>query len=225
MYKITLYNLNCSPVCDGTVNFFTEDIEDFQERWFKKNISDDKKDAFLRSKAGEIVTDWYSDSPEYNIVQYDEDAVVYGEKTVNLEDVTFDVHNAYGCTEKYHVNHWTIHFKWIRFGKEYFRIASYKADGVCMYYDWIDRWEDVTCWGNEIIDNKVIFEPVYPIREKDKWPNPGFDDFEENCLETICYITNRYLKNEQDLKEDMDRFEVTDEVMDWLFRDVIGEAG
>ena len=45
----------------------------------------DRKERFLRSKRGEIVTDYYSASPELNIVQHDAGAV-YDEKTVVLEN-------------------------------------------------------------------------------------------------------------------------------------------
>ena len=74
MYKITLYDYNCNPICDGTIYFFTEDIENFQKRWFRLlgDHDEERKERFLRSKAGEIVTDYYSDSPELNIVQQDD---------------------------------------------------------------------------------------------------------------------------------------------------------
>lgn len=81
MYKITHYDYNCSPICDGTVSFFTEDIEAFQKKWFAMDrLEESLKEKFLRSKGGELVTDWYSsDDPELNIVQQGQSAV-YGEK-------------------------------------------------------------------------------------------------------------------------------------------------
>lgn len=33
LYKVTLYDLTCHPIADGTICFFTEDIDDFQKRW------------------------------------------------------------------------------------------------------------------------------------------------------------------------------------------------
>ena len=45
------------------------------------------KERFLRSKSGELVTDWYDDNPELNIVQQDA-GTVYGKRTVVLDHVT-----------------------------------------------------------------------------------------------------------------------------------------
>ena len=65
MYKITLYDENCSPICDGTVCFFTEEIEDFQKNWLESGrVDDELRDQFLRSKAGELVTAWYDNRPD-----------------------------------------------------------------------------------------------------------------------------------------------------------------
>ena len=216
MYKITLYDQNCCPISDGVVSFFTEDIEDFQKRWLETD--NDTKDRFLRSKNGEIVTDYYSDAPELDIVQQDIGAV-YGEKEVILENVTFEAFNAYNCPEKYHVDRWKIHFKWIRFKDEYYRIASYNAEGVCQYDDILKRWDSTTCYGNPVLENFIAYEP------ENRDDRPGTEAYAENCISTICFLTNWVFENEQSLKGDIDNFAVTDKVMDVLFRDVIGEAG
>lgn len=226
MYKITLYDNNCNPICDGTICFFTEDIEDFQKRWFRllDGCDEERKERFLRSKAGEIVTDYYSDSPELNIVQQDEEAV-YDEKIVVLEDETFEVYNAYHWSEQYHVNQWTIHFRWICFKGNYYRIASYKANGVCEL-GLHNRWEDVVCYGNPVLENAVVYRPEYNFRlDESQWPNPGFDRFSENRIETICWLTSAFFESEQELRDDITTFEVTKEIMGRLFADVIGEAG
>ncbi|MCH5194113.1 MAG: hypothetical protein J1F11_09140 [Oscillospiraceae bacterium] len=219
MYKITLFDETFPSGCSGVVCFFTEDIEDFQKRWLKAgDISDEQKDRFIRSKEGEIVTDYYSDDPELNIVQQDTGAV-YGEKEVTIEDVTFEAFNAYNCSETYHVDRWDIHFKWIRFGNEYYRIASYNANGVCQYDDHLDRWEHVTCYGNPVLENDVVYE----LENRDD--RPEIKAYAENCIRTVCFLTNWVFENEQSAKENIDSFKVTDEVMDRLFSDVIGEAG
>lgn len=80
-----------------------------KRRWFGTDrVSEDLKEWFLRSKRGEPVTDWYSSNdPELNIVQQDA-GTVYGKKTVVLDHVTFQAHNAYDCPTLFHVNRWTI---------------------------------------------------------------------------------------------------------------------
>ena len=226
MYKIELYDYNCSPICDGTTSFFTDDIEEFERQWFELEYDEKRKERFARSKAGEMVTDYYNDSPELNIVQFD-NARIYGERDVTLEDITFEATNAYWFTERYHVNQLEIHFQWIAFKNQYYRIASYSAIGVCMVGMFCDdRLKSVECSGNRVLINKVVYDPKYLgwIPESE-WPNPTYDDFRENTIQTICYITNAYFSDEKELQEDMKDFTVTDEVLDRLFADVIGEAG
>lgn len=227
MFKITLYDYNCSPICTGTVNFFTEDIEDFQKRWFGLLDDDDeeRKERFLRSKAGEFVTDYYSDSPELNIVQYDE-GEIFTEKTVELEHVTFEAFNIYGWSTKFHVEQWEIYFKWISFKGKYYRIASYKARGVCKYSLFTDRLESVKCYGNPVLESVIVYDPRYSgLQDENEWPDPGFDEFNENKIETICWLTSASFENVQELKNDISMFKITEEIMGQLFENVVGEAG
>ena len=101
MYKITLYDQNCSPICDGTVSWYVENLEEFEEKWLplqsKLGVETIKRD--YRSKLGEIVTDYYSDSEELNIVQqvdakvleekdfyYYNKSVEYTKRGINWED-------------------------------------------------------------------------------------------------------------------------------------------
>ena len=216
MYKITVYDQNCSPICDWTVSFFAEDIEEFQKRWFETgHVSEELKDRFLRSRQGELVTDWFNSTPELNIVQQDE-GEVYGERTVILDQVIFQAHNIYDCPSEFHVNRWTIRFRWLRFRDSYYRIASYQADGVCRRNRFTGHWDSVSCYGNPVLENTVTYEPQDPM------DNPGLDAFAENRIETICWLTNRVFADEQELKKDVSVFQFTEEVMDLLFADVAG---
>ena len=227
MYKITHYDYNCCPICDGTVSFFTEDIEAFQKRWFAMDrLEEGLKEKFLRSKGGELVTDWYGNDPELNIVQQDQ-STVYGEKTVTLEKQTFEAHNAYQWASRFYVDRWIIRFQWMGFRGKYYRLASYQADGVCRFNIFCrGRWDSVVCHGNPVLENTVKYKPNYPPRvDESQWDNPGFDDFKENRIETICWLVNDEFDTEEELKADISSFEVTEEIMDWLFADVVGEGG
>lgn len=226
MYKITHYDYNCCPICDGTVSFFTEDIEAFQMKWFAMDrLEESLKEKFLRSKSGELVTDWYSsDDSELNIVQQGQSAV-YGEKTVTLSKQTFEAHNAYDWPSQFYVDRWIIRFQWIGFDGKYYRLASYRAYGVCEYNFLIDRWDSVTCYGNPVLENTVKYEPNFHGPDKEKWDNPGLNDFGENHLGTICWLVNAVFTDETTLKADISSFCVTEEVMDQLFADVVGEGG
>ena len=33
MYKITLYDANCSPICDGLARWYVDDLKEFEENW------------------------------------------------------------------------------------------------------------------------------------------------------------------------------------------------
>lgn len=226
MYKITLYDWNLCPIGDGTTCFFAEDIEEFQRRWLGTGrVPEDLEERFLRSKKGEPVTDWWNDDdPELRIVQEDE-AAVCGEKTRVLRHKTFDAHNAYYWPTRFHVNRWTIRFQWIRFKEAYYRIAAYQAEGVSHYGMFTDRLQAVHCFGNPVLENTIKYDPHYPCREDPAaWDDPGFNDFAENRIETICWLTNAVFENEEDLNRDMAKFRVTKKVMDRLFADVVGEC-
>lgn len=69
IYKITLFDANCPSCTSGTASFFTEDIDEFEHNYFsdenvESNQLEAQKQRYFRSKAGEIVTDYYSDDPE-----------------------------------------------------------------------------------------------------------------------------------------------------------------
>lgn len=72
IYKITLFDANCPSCTSGTASFFTEDIDEFEHNFFSdenvgSNQLEAQKQRYFRSKAGKIVTDYYSDAPELNI--------------------------------------------------------------------------------------------------------------------------------------------------------------
>ena len=58
-YMVTLYDLTCHPTADWTINFLTDDIEDFQSRWLKLETDESRKERFLRSESGTFETDYY----------------------------------------------------------------------------------------------------------------------------------------------------------------------
>lgn len=47
MYKITVYNQNCSSICDGTTFWFVEDLKEFEKKWLPlQSIIVDKSKHF-----------------------------------------------------------------------------------------------------------------------------------------------------------------------------------
>ena len=74
MYKITLFDYNCASCTSGTASFYVDDIDIFEEKWSKLETSPERIERFRHSKNGEVVTDYYSDDEELNIVQEDKAA-------------------------------------------------------------------------------------------------------------------------------------------------------
>ena len=100
IYKITLFDANFPSCTSGTASFFTEDIDEFEHNYFSdenvgSNHLEAQKQRYFRSKAGEIVTDYYSDAPELNIFQYAEYGTIEKRKTFHYKDKTFELHNGY----------------------------------------------------------------------------------------------------------------------------------
>ena len=89
------------------------------------------------------------------------------------------------------------------------------------------------CYGNPVLENHVAYEPNYSLYDPERnvrldesqWPNPGFDQFREKRIETICWLTSAFFENEQEMRDDILALEVTTKIMGQLFEDVIGEAG
>ncbi len=247
MYRITLYDDNSSPIADGTVSFFTDDIEDFQERWFALDQDEDKKDRFLRSKAGELVTDYYSDREELNIVQND-NAGIYKEKEVVLYNKNFDVCNVYDWPYSFHAEKIVLSFRWIVFREKYYRIVQYKAEGI-YEIDTNGLNHTVECRGNRIIENSTPFitkyrwifpdlkaqgrlDEVKDFNDASKYLDPRFttlkdsgsEAFSENYIQSICYVVSSCFKDEIRLMEDIEEFEINDEMLGTIFADIVGEA-
>ena len=89
MYQITLYDDCSNPIADGTVSYYVDSLEEFEEKWVpyaEKNMKERLK-RYYRSKAGEIVTDYYSDSEKLNIVQQDEHAEILEEKSFEEKEL------------------------------------------------------------------------------------------------------------------------------------------
>lgn len=131
MYKITLYDSNIPSGASGTISYYCENIDIFAEKWMQLETAEDRKERFLRSKNGEIVTDYYSDNPDLNIVQEDEDAEIYFEKVLVFKDKWLDLHNGFGWKKEFHFDELRVGLKYVRYDGNLLRLATYRAKGVC----------------------------------------------------------------------------------------------
>lgn len=252
MYKITLNDCNRCPIMEGAARFFTEDIEEFRKRWFALEQDEYKKSRFLQSKNGECITDFCNSDASLNIVQQGT-ARIYEEKKFVLHDKEMNIQNFWDWTSVFYSRKLKITFQWICFQGKYYRIAKYLAAGICEIDNDLDGlYRTVECNGNCVLENNIPFKTKYRLIYRDlqrqglldnytdeelddvkRFLDPRYttpeeatlDAFRDNSVQSICYVTNEYFETEKDLIEDISQFEVTDEVINRLLCDIVGECG
>lgn len=226
MYKITLYDENCSPVCDGVACFFTENLDDFEQNW-RPHADEDQWKRYLRSKVGEIVTNYYGDDPELNIVQEDKNAVILFEKEVVFRDKLFKLLNAYGCEDEIYAEETHIIFCGIKFKGVCYLIGKYQMKGVCRkaFFSANDKeFQAITVWGNPVVKCSLQEKPVwYQTNSGRSFYVYSKEDFKDDSLETYCWVTIGKFSEEKLTSGTLDL--MSEEMLICLFRDIPGEAG
>lgn len=226
MYKITLYDECCCPICDGTACFFTDDLEDFEKHW-RPHAEEEQLKRYNRSKAGEIVTDYYSESPELNIVQEDKNAEILFEKEVVFKDKLFTLLNTYRWEKEVYAADTNILFRGIKFQGECYLVGKYRMQGVCqkpLIYNEEDEFETVKVWGNPIINCSVQFKAKWQKTDSGRdFLSYHKEDFAEDSLETYCWVTLGKYSEEELLSGTIDL--TSDTTLICLMRDIPGEAG
>lgn len=229
MYKITLYDNNCSPVCDGVTSFFVEQLEDFEKYWLNnENVSAGAKDRYLRSKAGEIVSDYYTEDLEYNIVQCDKNAKVLLEKGYHYDDEIFTLQNTYGCETKVYAKAADVKLRYIKFKNKYHLIGRYKLKGVCQESLWhsdeADLWESCAFYGNPVCIIKHKDVNLW-IDEKGRHRNDCPKEmFKDDEIETYCWVLVKSFDREGGLDEE-ELKKLSGNLLAILMADIPGEAG
>lgn len=217
MYKITLYDCNLPSCVSGVFSIYCDDIEKFEKDWIQLESDKQRIERFRKSKQGEMVTDYYSDSPELNIVQRDATSEVYYEKTVIMTKKVIDVLNGYRWPVTLFID--KCEFK-IRYGLvfgRYLRLVKFHLRGTCQDWDGEEK-RDVTCFGNAVLKNMKTFRGLSRTTEP----------YSENTIESIAYHPLGSFDSEEDMLKDYndtrDNF-FTDEELSVLFADIPGEAG
>lgn len=226
MYKITLYDKNCCPIFDGTTSFFTDDIEEFEERWLP-NADEAQAKRYFQSKAGEIVSDYYLDCLELNIFQEDTEAKEYFCRTYHLSQKMFELYNTYKCSMMIYAESATIKVRGIKFNKKNYVIGQYELCGVCKctpLTDTITKYSSVTAWGNPICENNIEYKPFWEETPEGRSPILYTkDDFKNDTIATYCWVT---IAEGIPEKAMYTKFTQADEkLFVRLMRDIPGEAG
>ena len=227
MYKITLYDENCSPICDGTTSFFVDEIDDFERKWFLQ-ANESQVERYKRSKAGEIVTDYYSDSPELNIFQEDTAARVLFHRICQMSETIFELLNTYGYPFMIYAENAEIRVRGIEFNKKYYVVGQYKLCGVCKcmtFTDTLTEYFSVHVWGNPICESNVKHKSFWKDTPEGRQPHLYTkEDYKDDTIETYCWVTIAENISEEELRG-YDVQENDAEFFSVLMRDIPGEAG
>ena len=230
MYKITLYDYNCSPICDGVAFWFVENLEEFEKKWLPLQASKGVStiERYYKSKFGEIVTDYYSDDPSLNIVQ-SVDCEILDEKVFEYTDKEVKLFNTYNWTANVLFDKLKIRLMVIQCNDTCYLVGQYLGEGCkrvgSFYNRWYDtdvKYEQMHFYGNPVAD--------YMSRDInwDDWDNKdAYKDFYTNDkdfykherIETFVWIPIKKVDKDYKIKR------VTAKDLAILLRDIIGEAG
>lgn len=230
MYKITLYDNNCSPICDGTTFWFVEDLEQFEKNWLPLQSKYDVKtiERYYKSKFGEIVTDYYSDSQDLNIVQ-EVDCEILQEKTFEFINQEVTLENIYGCRSTVLFDKLKIVIRVQSCDNKYYLVGQYFGYGCRRVENLYNRWYD-----KEVKYSQMNFygNPVaqYHARYVD-WENSEKDDaykdfytndkcfYKNESIETFVWLPIKEVDKQYQINE------IDSEDVSLLLRDIVGEAG
>ena len=220
MYKIAFLDKNTPSFVTSSTCFLTKDIEDFTKRWLQLETSEERKDRFLRAKAGELISETY-DSEE-SIVEK-ASYKIYATKSFHLENVYFRSTNFWCCQDYYHVDNWDLDFIWLPMGEGYERMVSYKANGVCSIELFPWRIETVHSYGNKFFECYIPYDTLHNYQAiKNELPNASFDNFAQNSIATIAYQPIRYFRTEEEMLRDIKDFRPSFGVLDVIFDELSG---
>lgn len=220
MYKISLFDYCMPSACSGVALFFTDDIEQFQQDWFALEEDGLRKERFLQSKSGKIVTDYYSDDEELAIVQRDDSAKVLAEETVRREDIFVTLVNGYGWTGEVRIADLCVVWRYVLFKGRCHLAGSYQMKGVCSYRgDGI--YDSQECYGNKVLKSSGREGVGWREGKLDR-ERSSFAYFKDNVIASICFIEVREY-DEVPAKLAMPAFGGRE--YEILFRDILGDAG
>lgn len=230
MYKITLYDNNCSPICDGTAFWFVEDLEKFEEKWLplQARYGVSTIERYYRSKLGEIVIDYYSDDPELNIVQ-SVDCEILQEREFEYTDKEVELINVYRWTSNVLFDKLKIVLRVQRCNDEYYLVGQYFGYGCRRVESRHNRWYDIKVKYSQM---GFYGNPIAEYVQRDI----NWDDFDKEDAYKDFYTNDKdFYKHEQvetfvwipikEVDEQYEISELTPEELAILLLDIVGEGG
>lgn len=224
MYQITLYDDCSNPIADGTVSYYVDSLEEFEEKWVpyaEKNMKERLK-RYYRSKAGEIVTDYYSDSEKLNIVQQDEHAEILEEKSFEEKELDITLSNVYWCTTDFHIADLKYVIRKIKYNGKYLLVTKYDIKGIYRKKEFPDG-TGYYCDTAEFCGNAICEVNLTPNFDCETMRNKytTADAFLEDTIKCFVWIPIAESEKEEELQ--IRRLPMQE--LEWLLRDIPGEAG
>lgn len=220
MYKITLFDDTCPSFVSGVASFYVDNIVPFKDLWFELENDKNRKERFLKSLHGEMVTDHYSDSPELNIVQEDKDAQILRTEKISYKNQKFTLFNGYDWPSDILVYDAEFSIRHICFHGQYVIVGKYKLSGVADIDKRTGGYKRRCVYGNRILKAQyrsfVDFDKGVPLYDMNDMAN-----FKDDIIESICYIPIKYF----DTYKEMQNYGLSRDDIVMLMCDIPGESG
>lgn len=217
LFFIQLYDYNYPTCVSGTTKVFAEDIEDFAKHYLSLEEDEDRKERFLRSKSGEIITDYHSNDPTLNIVrQIEVENLGYRLQEKNERNVV--VLNGYGEEVDYYFDQLLFAIRWMKWKNKYYKLVKPYGLGCCKR-----SWYPLTPWRRVTIDGNPfwLYEEASGIKELEE----TYDGFKETFLMSYVWQVADIFETKEELQKDKERNWLTKKQISWALRDLPGDAG
>lgn len=229
-YKLTFYDACCSPLCDGVCHFYVANLDEFEEKWLPIQLEHGVAtiNRYYRSKFGEVISDYYSDTEALNIVQKVPLEVIEV-KDFNYKNKKVTLENLYNYETDFEFDELEIQLMVVQIGNKRELVGKYKAKGCKRVGTFYNRWYDTYCkyaemyyFGNSIVryGKKIMDSPDFskPDKFKDYITNDK-KFYADTEIEAFVWIPIKEVRSNYKLKA------LNKDELKILMRDILGEAG
>lgn len=218
MYKLTFWDENLPSFCSGIYSVYADNIEKFEKEWVKLVKNEERIADFYRSKAGELVTEYYPtpNDAELNIVQKDDASKILVEMQNTIENRIVTVHNGFDYPAIFWIKKMDIYCRYVKYENMYLRLMSFCIKGIAEEKNKEKKYQKVGLYGN----------PMLKYKGKKSMPNfyrsDEFEEYEEECIESIAWYPMGEASTLEVLQEcyGTERIELTDIELDLLLCDM-----
>lgn len=218
-------DINTPAFFTGYVNYYVDDIEEFQRVWFQLEGDEDRKKRFLKCKNGNYECDlpFLTEDEELRMIQKDENYKCLHKESVEYHDIEVDILNGSFFPSHMYIKYVRIDYCFIEFKNKIQKIAKFEIKGICQD-DLFEKgnYNKVFCEGNRVIKIEN--------NENIKFSADKRDVYDEVVVKSIAYKELLIIEHEEGEKwiipEELLRFEECRDVdLQILLLDLVGETG